>query len=88
MIEVGTRVVVTKGCKAREVSKGASAVVVGVEALGAEYGHAAKVSLRFLNTFLSGKVLAFYARHPNRLADPIVGLNDGRVEHRIEIRAR
>lgn len=85
-IAVGTKVIITKGCKAREVTKGATAVVKAVEPLGAEYSHSVKVTLWFQNSFLSGKTLAFYARHPNRLADAIIGLNDGRPEHRIEVR--
>lgn len=83
---VGTKVVIAKGCNARGVTKGATAVVKAVEPLGADYGHSVKVTLWFQNSSLSGKTLAFYARHANRLSDAIVGMNDGRPEHRIEVR--
>ena len=86
MITVGTKVKIEKGCKARDVSKGATAKVMLVEKMGADYSHTVKVSLFFLNTFLSGKTITFYARHENRLGDAIVNLNDGRPEHTIQIR--
>ncbi len=82
----GTRVRIEKGCKAREVNKGVTAVVKTVEALGAEYSHQVRVSLQLLNGFGAGRVLSFYARHPNRLADAVVGMNDGNPLHRIEVR--
>lgn len=87
MISVGTKVKVEKGCKARGVSKGAVATVTAVQAMGSEYSHSVRVTLSFLNTFLSGKTLTFYARHENRLGDAIVNLNDGRPEHTIQVRA-
>jgi hypothetical protein len=87
-ITVGTRVVISKGCKAREVTKGATAVIKAVEALGADYSHAVKVTLWFQNSFLAGKTLSFTARHMNRLSDPIIGMNDGNPLHRIEIRRK
>lgn len=86
MISVGSKVKIEKGCKARDVSKGASAKVMSVEKMGADYSHAVKVTLFFLNTFLSGKTLTFYARHENRLADPVVNLNDGNPLHTIQVR--
>jgi hypothetical protein len=82
----GTRVRILKGCKAREVSKGVTAVVKTVEPLGAEYAHAVRVSIQLLNGFGSGRTLNFYARHPNRLADLIVRMNDGNPLHVIEVR--
>ena len=83
---VNGRVVITKGCKARGVTKGATAVVKAVEPLGADYGHSVKITLWFQNSFLAGKTFSFFARHPNRLSDPIVGMNDGNPTHKIEVR--
>jgi len=81
-----SRVFVTKGCKSRGVTKGSTAIVKTVESLGAEYGHNVKVTLYFVNSFLSGKTLAFYVRHVNRLGDASIAMNDGRPENRIEVR--
>jgi hypothetical protein len=81
-ITTNTMVVVTKGCKARGITKGVRARAVVVEALGAEGGHMVKVLL----AFASGRKVAFYARHPNRMADTEVGMNDGDPTHRITIR--
>lgn len=85
-LTIGSKVKITKGCNARSVTKGATAVIKAVEPLGAEYGHQVKVSLYFLNSFASGKTMAFYARHPNRLADPEVRLNDGNPSHTVVVR--
>ena len=41
------------------------------------------MSLFFLNTFLSGKTITFFARHENRLGDDVVNLNTDRPEHTI-----
>ncbi len=82
MITAGTRVIVLKGCRARDVQKGSGATVRSVTALGADYSHSVKVVLEFVN----GRVLAFYARHTNRLSDSVVNLNDGNPLHKIEIR--
>ncbi len=87
-IVAGSRVVIVKGCRARSVTKGATAVVKEVTPLGAEYSHTVKVVLWFQNSFLSGKTLAFYARHQNRLSDGLVNLNDGNPIHQIQIRRR
>jgi hypothetical protein len=85
-LAVGMRVRIEKGCNARGVTKGSTAVIKAIEPLGADYSHHVKVVLYFLNSMLSGKTVVFYARHPNRLSDPIVALNDGRIEHRIDVR--
>jgi hypothetical protein len=84
-ITAGTKVRIVKGCRARGVTKGSSAVVEAVDLMGAEYSNNVRVTLKFLNSFLSGRTLAFYASHMNRLGDAIISLNDGRPEHRIEI---
>lgn len=85
-ITAGTRVRIEKGCNAREVVKGTTALVKAVEALGAEYSHSVRVQLQFLNGFGAGRVISFYARHPNRLADAVISMNDGNPTHRIEVR--
>lgn len=81
-IIAGTVVTIAKGCKARSVTKGTRAHVNSVTALGADYGHAVRVVLAFGG---GTRVLSFYARHANRLADPIVRLNDGNPLHVIEV---
>lgn len=85
-ITPGTRVRIEKGCKARDVNKGVTAQVKAVEALGAEYSHSVRVTLQLLNGFGAGRVISFYARHPNRLADAVISMNDGNPTHRIEVR--
>lgn len=85
-LAVSTRVIIAKGCKARGVTKGATAVVKAVEPMGAEFGHNVRITLYFLNSFMSGKTVSFYARHINRLGDVFVSMNDGRPENRIEVR--
>lgn len=85
-VTIGSRLVVTKGCKARGIDKGVTIRVIGVEALGAEYGHSVKVRFQLVNGFKSGQNFAFFARHANRLADPIVRMNDGNPSHVIEVR--
>jgi len=80
-ITVGTKVRIEKGCKAREVTKGATAVVSAVREMGAEHGHFVAVSLK-----LRSKTVTFYARHINRLSDSLVNLNDGNPLHKIQIR--
>jgi hypothetical protein len=87
-LAVGSKIIIEKGCNARGVTKGASATIKAVEPLGAEYGYAVRVTLGFLNTFLSGKTISFYVRHENRLKDAFVNMNDGRPEHKITVRRR
>ncbi len=85
-IAVGARLLVTKGCNARGIAKGVTVRVLAIEALGAEYGYSVKVRFQPVNGFKTSQTFAFYARHANRLADPIVRMNDGRPEHTIEVR--
>jgi hypothetical protein len=85
-IVAGARLLITKGCAARELPKGVTVRVLAVEPLGAEYGHSVKVRFQPVNGFKTNQTFAFYARHTNRLADPIVRMNDGRPEHTIEVR--
>lgn len=74
MITVGTKVVVTKGCRGFDISKGAICKVTEVNPLGAEYSHKVRVVIYFYG---SGRTRTFYAHHQNRLADPIVRFNNG-----------
>jgi len=83
---VGTRVVLTKGCKARGLDKGITAQIIEVRAMGAEYGHCVKVAIKPLNGFKTASTFAFFARHVNRLTDAIVRMNDGNPSHTIEVR--
>lgn len=85
-ITVGARLLVTKGCNARGITKGVTIRVLAVEALGPEYGHSVKVRFQPVNGFKTNQTFAFYVRHANRLTDPVVRLNDGRPEHTIEVR--
>lgn len=78
-VTVGSSVKILKGCKARDIAKG-SAKIHDVIELGAEYGGGVRVLLDY-----KGRLIAFYARHPNRLADAQVNLNDGNPLHNIKI---
>jgi hypothetical protein len=84
-ITIGTRVRVEAGCKAREVAKNCSAVVVAVTEMGADYGHCVRVTLEMRNGFKAGQRVSFYARHINRLTDHVISLNDGNPSHKIQI---
>lgn len=86
MLNVNDRIRIEKGCKIRGIDKGTSAQVTAVTPLGAEYSHSVRVALVMLNGFNSGKTFLFYARHMNRLNDPIVRMNDGDPLHFIEVR--
>ena len=83
-LTTGTRVRIVKGCAARGVIKGTSATIT-VTPLGKEYGYSVKVALYFLNGKWAGKTLVFNARHPNRLSDSVVRMNDGNPFHTIEV---
>lgn len=87
MISVGSKVIVEKGCRANGIDKGVRASVKAIEPLGPDYNHLVRVTLFFLNGFKSGKTVALYARHANRLSDPLVSLSDVRPEHKIQVRA-
>lgn len=87
-ITAGIKVVIAKGCKAREITKGTKVDVVAVVPMGADYGHCVKVVLAVpaKRMGLPARHVAFYARHVNRLADDTIGMNDGNPLHRIEVR--
>lgn len=77
-VSVGTKLVVAKGCRARFVQKGDRGIVAAV--VEGERG-SARVSIQFAN-----RVVSFYVQHKNRLADGVIGMNDGNPMHRIEVR--
>lgn len=84
-ITVGTRVLISKGCKAFDLPKGVSAQVISITELGAEYSHRVSVQLKFLNGFKAGKTMTLEARHRNRLSDHEIRLNRGNPIQNIEI---
>ncbi len=86
MIAVGSRVQILKGCKARDLNKGTSWQVTEVRPLGADYSHSVAVRLSRLNGF-GPNTITLYARHPNRLADAVLNLNDGNPTHTVQVRA-
>lgn len=83
----GSLLQVVKGSNARGITKGATVRVTSVKALGAEYGHSVQVCFQVLNGSNVGKIFAFYARHMNRLCDPIVNMNDGNPLNLIKVSA-
>jgi len=82
MITAGTNVKILKGCNARNIRKGTTWHVREVQPMGAEYSHQARVVLTH-----GSRVLTFWARHPNRLNDATVRLNDGSPNYTIEVKA-
>ena len=84
-LTTGNIVRIAKGCAARDVRKGSTATIT-VTPLGSEYSYVVKVAFAFRTGTLAGKTLVFYARHPNRLSDPVVRMNDGTPLHVIEVR--
>lgn len=88
MLTQGAKITIVKGCRARGVNRHVTAEVTEVTSLGVEYGYSVKVAFRTLNGMGAGKTFTFYARHVNRLTDPIIGLNDGNPMHTIRVRVR
>lgn len=85
-LTINGRIKIEKGCKARGIDKGCSAMVTAITELGPDYGHSVRVTFTMLNGFKSGKSVSFCARHMNRLSDAVIRLNDGNPSHVIEIR--
>lgn len=79
-IAVGTRVKISKGCRAFDLPKGVSAKVIEVKELGAEFNYNVSVKLQFLNGFKAGKTRTLEARHPNRLKDGCVRLSNASLQ--------
>jgi len=82
MITAGTNVKIVKGCKARNVAKNTTWHVREVQTMGAEYSHQVRLVLTY-----GPRVLTFWARHANRLSDPIVRMHDGSPSYTIEVKA-
>lgn len=80
-IDIGDKVLIVKGCRARGISKGNVAYIVNIECKGAEYSHMVNVVLS-----LPGRCVSFWARNINRLSDIIINLNDGNPLHKIKIK--
>ena len=81
MLTTNSMVRVVKGNVARDITKHSLWAVNSITNLGADYSHSVKVVLRRGN-----RVVSFYARHQNRLADTVVNLNDGNPLHKIQVR--
>jgi len=84
MITTGSKIVIEKGCKDRNIAAHKTATVLIVQELGKEYSHQIGVTMAFLD----GRKVTFYARHRNRLADPIVNMKDGNPMHSIKVRVK
>jgi hypothetical protein len=84
-IQISSKVIVEKGCKALGITKGSTAYVKNIVELGPDYSHSVRVSLFFLNSFAAGKTFNLIARHINRLSDIFVNLNDGNPTHKITV---
>lgn len=82
-LTVGTIVRIVKGCLARGLRKGFTCRLEVVQPMGRDYSHMVKIRLCVLDT---GKAYGFWARHVNRLTDPVVALNDGNPNHKIQVR--
>lgn len=81
-IAIGSKIVIEKGCRDRNIAAHQKATVHVIQELGREYSHQVGVTMSFVN----GRTVTFYARHRNRLADPIVNLNDGNPMHTLKVR--
>lgn len=86
VLTINARVKIIKGCKAREIDKGCTAQITAITPMGADYSHSVRVTFTMISGFKSGKSFSFYARHMNRLSDPVIRMNDGNPSHTIEIR--
>lgn len=80
MITANTKVVITKGLKARNITKGQKAIVAGVTELE-------RRSVRVTLQFNDGRRVSFYGQHVNRLGDPEVKLNTGDPTQKIALKA-
>jgi len=85
MITVGAKVKISRGCKALDIAKNASAKVTEIKELGADYCHNVAVTLEFTNGYKAGKRKTLWARHPNRLQANVLRLLDGNPTRAIEI---
>lgn len=85
MISIDSKIKVTKGCRALGIDKGTVCRVRAVDALGTDYSHQVGVTLTFLTGFKAGTKVRLFGRHPNRMNDTIVRLNNGDPLKNIEI---
>lgn len=86
MLTALDKVRIDKGCAARGISKNATAQIVSITPLGADYSHHVKIVFRMLNGRNAGKTFGFFAQHVNRLSDPTVRVNDGNPFHVVVLR--
>lgn len=75
-----TKAVISKGSRALNLTKGTTVYVRDVQSMGAEYSHNVKIVLE-----ICGKSRVLWARHPNRLKDSTLRLNNGNPLNYIEI---
>jgi hypothetical protein len=80
-IEKGDTIQVYKGCRALDILVGVLGTVTEVIPMGSDYSHSVKVVL-----VIAGKPRVLFARHINRLSDPIVNLNNGNPYNKVQIR--
>lgn len=85
-IVVGDRVVIVKGNSKDGLNKNVTARVTVVDELGPEYSHSVRVVLVPVNGFGAGRSFVYYARHINRMSDPVVNLNTGNPLQTLKIR--
>jgi hypothetical protein len=83
-LTAGMTAYVVKGCASRGVHKGQAVQIQRIIPMGPDYSHAVMVAF----TDSRGRKLVFYARHPNRLADDIINLNDGNPLHVLKLSRR
>jgi hypothetical protein len=84
-LTIGTKIKLSKGCKAFDLPKGVMAQVVAVKELGKDFNYNVSVSLKILNGFKSGKTFTLEARHVNRLSDSVVRLSHAKPSEYIEV---
>ena len=75
-----TRLKVTAGSNALNLSKGTVLDVIEVKELGADYSHMVRLVLK-----TGTRQLSLYARHINRLSDRSFNLNNGDPTKKIEV---
>lgn len=83
-LKSGDLVRVVKGNRARDTHASQVWTVSEIKELGKDYGYQVKVCL----SQLSGRTVAWYARHINRLSDKRINFNDGNPLHKIQIERR
>jgi len=82
MIQIGSKVKITKGCKQRNIKKGMICTILDIKDLGAEGSYFVNIKFRTPDN----KVIGFYMRYMKRLSDPEISLNDGNPFNKIEMK--